>query len=433
MTIPLRSLTQLDDRLAKRTAEGFVDRLGAGETASAIGLFLTDSAREGDAGRLVSQFAGADPRLADADLLEFRRTTASSYEAHALLSWEAAGAESQAQQTMTLTLVPQRGLWLIDHIALGDRQAVEPTATPKRTTGTGRRSLRLDGRLVFQVSSGGEIYVINADGSGLRRLTDGLDPAWSPDGTQIAVSRWRHPWGVYLIDVGGADAPNREERAVDGAQLKEVAWSPGGSQLAFTVNYGSSEPRTICFFGFCFTIPPYSVGQIWTASLETGELLSLPLDDRVVHAPAWSPEGNRIVYAGERGLAWIDLDTMEKGRFDGGSVWDTSPAYSPDGQQIAFMGRVHNRWEIFGMNADGSGRQQLTSGDPKLDPPPSNVAPAWSPDGRYIAFLSNRDGPWRIYVMKANGSGQQPMFGKKLDELGLRYEWATERVLSWSR
>jgi TolB protein len=84
------------------------------------------------------------------------------------------------------------------------------------------------------------------------------------------------------------------------------------------------------------------------------------------------------------------------------------------------------------MKADGSGRRQLTHSNPKLREPPSNVAPAWSPDGRSIAFLSNRDGPWRIYVMRADGSQQRPMFGAKLDNLGFQYEWASERVLSWS-
>jgi Tol biopolymer transport system component len=88
------------------------------------------------------------------------------------------------------------------------------------------------------------------------------------------------------------------------------------------------------------------------------------------------------------------------------------------------------------MNADGSGRRQLTRSDPKLEDPPSNVAPAWSPDGKAIAFLSNRDNShpsWRIYVMQADGSQQRPMFGKELDALEFRYEWASERVLSWTR
>ena len=162
-------------------------------------------------------------------------------------------------------------------------------------------------------------------------------------------------------------------------------------------------------------------------------MLNLPLDDKAVHAPTWSPTGERIVYAGDRGLAWIDLDTMENGRFEGGSVWDTSPAFSPDGRRIAFMGRVHDQWEIFVMNADASGRRQLTHGDSQSESPLSSVAPAWSPDGEQIAFLSNRDGPWRIYVMSAGGTHQRPMFGDALDDLGIRYEWATERVISWGR
>ena len=280
--------------------------------------------------------------------------------------------------------------------------------TPPRASAA-RRSPPLQGTLVFQVSSGGDIYVIDAAGTGLRRVTDGLDPAWSPDGDQIAFTRWRSPWGLYLLDATG------EERIVDGSKLKEPAWSPDGTRLAFTTNRGSDEPMTICFFGFCFTIPPFSFGQIWTADLEAGgELLSLPLDDQVVHAPAWSPNGLRIVYAGQRGLTWIDRPDepggeWQRGRFDGGSVWDTSPSYSPDGQQIVFMGRVHNRWEIFVMNADGSGRARLTRSDPKLDPAPSNVAPAWSPDGTALAWereTAKESGEFNVWVMDADGSAK---------------------------
>jgi dipeptidyl aminopeptidase/acylaminoacyl peptidase len=341
---------------------------------------------------------------------------------------------------MTLQIVPERGLWQIETITLGDRLAAAPTppflrsrpvaGVPRRQ---GHAAQGLTGRLAFQVSSGGDIYTINADGSGLRRLTDGLDPAWSPDGAQIAFSRWRSPWGIYLIQPDGSG----EQRAVDGDLLKEPAWSSDGSRMAFSVNYGpgGGGGGEVCFFGYCFTPPPISVGQIWIANLDSGQFLSLPLNDKAPHSPAWDPARDRIVYAGDRGLAWIELgEGMPTGRFpeEGSSAWDGSPSFSPDGSRIAFMGRVHNRWEIFVMNAEGSGRARLTQAAPDLDQPPNNVAPTWSPDGKNIAFLSNRDGVWRIYVMNADGTGQRPMFGDQLDRLGIRYEWASERVISWT-
>jgi len=97
------------------------------------------------------------------------------------------------------------------------------------------------------------------------------------------------------------------------------------------------------------------------------------------------------------------------------------------------MGRIHDRWEVFVMNADGSGRRQLTQGAVREGRATNSVAPAWSPDGSRIAFVSDREGPWRIYVMGKDGSQPTSMFGTKLDGLGLKYDWASERVVSWTR
>jgi hypothetical protein len=448
-----------EETLARSTVEDLLARLVRGEVESVARLYLTDEAQASGLDALLADLADGDTALTQATIVALEPVPPASYRAEVALQSAADGPETAP--TVTLLLVYERGLWRVDDVSrdmgvpgeastgtpsAGANPASGPTgspalpaatraATPTRAAGSSTGSGRAAswaGRIAFQASSGGDIYVVNPDGSNLQRVADGLDPAWSPSGDTIAFTRWRSPWGVYLIRPDGGG----EERVVDGNRFKEVAWAPGGRKLAFTLNQGSSGPQEVCFFGYCFTIPAYSLGQIWVADLDSGALESLPLDDQVVHAPTWDPDGGRIVYAGERGLSWIDLDTDDTGRFAGSSAWDGSPAYSPDGQRIAFMGRAHDRWEIFVMNADGARRRQLTQSDrdaraPGMDEPPHNVAPAWSPDGKQIAFLSNRDGRWRIYVMNADGTAQRPMFSGAADEIQIVYDWASERVISW--
>ncbi|MGC9335314.1 MAG: TolB family protein, partial [Anaerolineae bacterium] len=425
------ALSKLDELLARRTVDDFLTRLSRGEFASDASLYLSDRAKEAELDQAISELASSERTLIAATVVDFGPASALGYEAQAELQWSGTGNGNPATQAMALRLASQRGLWLIDDITLGALEPADATPPPPAAQGSQRpaRVPALEGKLVFQVRSGGDIYCVNADGSGLRHLTDGLDPAWSPDGRHIAFTRWRNPWGVYLIDADGGG----EQRIVDRERPKEVAWSPAGDRIAFTLNLGSSEPREVCLpGGYCYTIPPTFSAQIWIAKVDGSDFLSLPLDDQAVHAPTWSPVGDRIVYAGPRGLAWIDLDSKETEHLAGSRAWDGSPVYSPNGRQVAFMGRVHDRWEVFVMNADGSGRRKLTQSNARLANPPNNVAPAWSPDGSQIAFLSDRDGLWRIYVMDADGSKQRAMFGDQLDGLGLSYEWASERVLSWT-
>jgi Tol biopolymer transport system component len=74
-----------------------------------------------------------------------------------------------------------------------------------------------------------------------------------------------------------------------------------------------------------------------------------------------------------------------------------SPAWSPDGRRIAF----EHGGDIYVLNPDGGGQRRLTRN------PSYNDSPTWSPDGRRIAFSSTRSGNGDVYVMNADGSGQR--------------------------
>ena len=80
-----------------------------------------------------------------------------------------------------------------------------------------------------------QIYTINADGSGERRLSDGrasdTSPAWSPDGHRIAFARERdRSSGIYVMSADGRNSRRITARAL---QASQPAWSPRGDRLAF--------------------------------------------------------------------------------------------------------------------------------------------------------------------------------------------------------
>jgi len=300
----------------------------------------------------------------------------------------------------------------------GSLAAVPEVAAPPLSTaamaGRPTPAPELTGKLVFQWCNGCDIYVINADGSGLRRLTDGLDPAWSPDGKKVAFARWRDPRGIYVIDEDG-----RNETLLFGwSEAKAPAWSPDGSHIVFTRHQAGGREEDIekSFWGFHWTLPANPWWKLGLVRVEDRYFSELLCYDHSF-SPTWSPDGKVIAYDSDYGIHL----TSEDGSIGGQSydrslnalstdVRDTSPAWSPDGGKIAFMFKQHDHWEIYVMNADGSNRVRLTHEELFIPRPPNNVSPAWSPDGRHIAFFTDRNGKWELYVMNADGSNQRPMF-----------------------
>jgi Tol biopolymer transport system component len=218
-------------------------------------------------------------------------------------------------------------------------EAAAPTLVTRSVAAAG--SARAGARIAF--SRGGEVFLMNADGSGQRNLTRhpafDLKPSWSPDGRWIAFVSTRccrsDHLEVYVMSLSG-----RDQR-----------------QLTHTSRGVSSTP-------------------------------------------AWSPDGRRIAFASD-GIYVVNVDGSGLRKLT--RNWDETPAWSPDGRRIAFTSRRDGNYEVYVMNADGTGQRNLTrnAADDHVH------VGGWSPDGRRIVFHSNRGGNRDIYVMNADGSGQR--------------------------
>jgi Tol biopolymer transport system component len=100
-----------------------------------------------------------------------------------------------------------------------------------------------------------------------------------------------------------------------------------------------------------------------------------------------------------------------------------SLALSPDGRTIAFEStRETGCAGIWGMNVDGSGLRKLSIGEYMATR--CNFLPVWSPDGNHIAFTTSREGKWSLYIMNADGTNPRNV-APSLDDGPNSYLWAT--------
>lgn len=188
-------------------------------------------------------------------------------------------------------------------------------------------------------------------------------------------------------------------------------WSPAGDAIAFMSTRGVERGE----FG------PFP-GHIYIKQVKGGEMRRVtetPLSSSLGPSD-WSPDGSRLLLArtmeGSLDVFSLEIETGKETRLTRDPANEYSASYSSNGLQIAFHTEIEGESQIVIMNADGSGRRQLTRG------PGFRYYPRWSPDDQWLIYTASEDGKrYHVRAIASAGGAEQTLLDAEMDMREARF------------
>ena len=265
-----------------------------------------------------------------------------------------------------------------------------------------------EGPLFGNVPGGGDIWIMNSDGTVKHQVTvDGLDnrnPSWRPDGQRLVFASLRS--GQYQIWTVNKDGSNLVPLTSHRRGRLNPSWSPNGEKIAFASSRSGGT-------------------AIWLMNPDGTEMKQVSPEGTGVYSVSWSPDSSKLVFSSTKivslspwqrflgSLSWrdplvvalkndysggatpyhlwlLDLKSLKLQQLTHGDVVDATPSWSPDGQFLAFARRTvsaagfepRNLWVLHIV----SGAVQRLTTDAA-----DHWYPQWSPDGLSLVYTSRPD------------------------------------------
>ena len=247
-------------------------------------------------------------------------------------------------------------------------------------------TMNLDGSAVALVSSGAECksfstFSVSPSKTQIAALHD-------PDGNCVYVTDT--PWPAYIMNTNGTGLRTLSSSGSYLYLRPPFRWSPDSTRVATVYSTDGM-------------MPGYNNIAVVNAATGATQILTSNSGTYKSNSPSWSPDGTKIAYADNTAVGggyeiWVmNADGSGKVNLTSNAASDTVPMWSPDGSRIAFLSTRSGNTDVFAMAPDGTGVVNLTQSAAS-----EGTYFEWSPSGARLLFSRSS----RLWVMNADGGGQ---------------------------